>query len=334
MSCCALELVFYGGLLVSLLLLLRYLIEKIQLPDLASRSVFISGCDTGFGHDLVLKCLAHGMPVFAGCLTNEGADELKVAARWLPGPLVTIIMDVTNEESVDNARKIVQEYVGDRGLHGIVNNAGIVGNSGVDDWLTLEDYKQVINVNTYGVIRTTHAFKDMVKRTRGRITTVASICARVPTPGTGPYSVSKYAVSGYCDVLRQEMRDFGVKVCILEPGYFKTPMVDEKRVTATMGRIWERLTDETRAEYGQTYFEAVKNLTATMMVKIASKDTNMVVDAYFHSLTAVFPRKRYHVGYDAIFWFIPFSMLPTDVQDFINMISFKILGAPKPASMQ
>lgn len=88
------------------------------------------------------------------------------------------------------------------GLHGIVNNAGIVGNSGVDDWLTVDDYCQVVNVNTYGVIRVTHAFKEMVKRTKGRITTVASICARVPISGTGPYTVSKFAVSGYCDVLR------------------------------------------------------------------------------------------------------------------------------------
>jgi len=334
MSCCVLEFALFGGVVLLVLLLLRYLVEKIELPDLAGKPVLITGCDTGFGHDLALKCLANGMPVFAGCLTEQGANDLKVASRWLPGPLVTIVLDVTSQESVDNAKKIVYEHLQDSGLHGIVNNAGITGNSGMDDWLTVEDYQQVVDVNTYGVIRMTQAFKDLIKLAKGRITTVASICARVPLSGTGPYTVSKFAVSGYCDVLRQEMRAFGVKVSILEPGFFKTPMVDEKRVAGVMERVWARLPDDRKAEYGETYFQSVKKMTSTMLVGIASKRTDMVVDAYFHSLTAVFPRKRYHVGYDAMFWFIPCSMLPTDVQDLIAILSFKILGMPKPASMQ
>lgn len=52
------------------------------------------------------------------------------------------------------------------------------------------------------------------------------------------------------------MRDFGVKVSILEPGFFKTPLVDEKRVTGMMERVWKRLSDDKKMEYGETYFQA------------------------------------------------------------------------------
>lgn len=52
------------------------------------------------------------------------------------------------------------------GLHGLVNNAGIVGNAGVDDWLTEDDYQAVFDVNTLGVIRVTHAFKDLIKKAK------------------------------------------------------------------------------------------------------------------------------------------------------------------------
>ena len=84
------------------------------------------------------------MPVFAGCLTENGAENLKKESRNLPGKLETIIVNVASDESVEKAKKILEEKTKPfGGLHGVVNNAGISGYSFADDLLTIEDYKKV-----------------------------------------------------------------------------------------------------------------------------------------------------------------------------------------------
>lgn len=67
--------------------------------------------------------------------------------------------------------------------------------------------------------------------------TVASICARVGLPGLGPYSVSKYGVSAYCDVIRQELRPFGISVHVLEPGFFNTPLINREKIDVGFGKL-------------------------------------------------------------------------------------------------
>ncbi|VDN31236.1 unnamed protein product [Cylicostephanus goldi] len=113
-------------------------------------------------------------------------------------------------------------------LWGVVNNAGIFSCYGPDDWTSLEDYKRAVDVNTFGVIRVTHAFKKYVKKAEGRIVTVTSVNGRLSSPGSGPYVVSKFGAEAYMDAIRQELYAMGVKVSILEPGIFRTPLINEK----------------------------------------------------------------------------------------------------------
>ncbi|KAF8372425.1 hypothetical protein PRIPAC_78854 [Pristionchus pacificus] len=157
----------------------------------------------GFGHLLALKCAKRGMPVFAGCLTESGAESLREKAVSLPGKLETIIVDVSSDESIARAAKHLEQATEKYGgLHGVVNNAGIFGYSFFDDFLDVEQYREVVEVNTFGVIRVTQALKHLVKKTRGRIVTVTSAAARLGLIFHGPYCVSKFAASGYCEVIR------------------------------------------------------------------------------------------------------------------------------------
>lgn len=88
------------------------------------------------------------------------------------------------------------------GVWGVVCNAGVLGDSCPDDWLTSEDYRRVLDVNVLGVVRCTHAFLPFVKRQRGRIVLMGSMVGKFAMPGTGPYVVSKFALEGYADVIR------------------------------------------------------------------------------------------------------------------------------------
>ncbi|KAK0404710.1 hypothetical protein QR680_017590 [Steinernema hermaphroditum] len=300
----------------------RHRREQLKVQDYRSKAVLITGCDSGFGRMFALKCLAEGMPVFTAFLTEAGRIDLVDSAKLLPGRLHAFQMDVTSAESVKKGKNFVEEQSQPyKGLFGIVNNAGVASNTALDDWLTLEDYQRVVEVNTFGAIRVTQTFKDLVKRTRGRIVTTASICGRIGLPGMGPYAVSKHAIEGYCDVIRNELANFGVKVSIVEPGFFRTPMTDSRRVTAQIGRVWEKTTPKIREEYGDKFFRSFQ-------------ERAEVVDAYFHALTALHPRGRYHVGWDALLLFIPLSFLPAEVQTFLITSVQKLQKFPTPAAIE
>ncbi|GMS81848.1 hypothetical protein PENTCL1PPCAC_4023, partial [Pristionchus entomophagus] len=314
---------FIWGLAAFALLPVIYTIGKRALHDvrivgLDKRAVFISGCDSGFGNLLALKCARQGMPVFAGCMTEKGAEALRVAAAGLPGPMDTLIMNVTSSESVAAAAKYLDQATEKYGgLHGVVNNAGILGATYLDDFLSVEQYKEVAEVNTFGVIRVTQALKHLVKKTRGRIVTISSAAARVGNLGWGPYTTSKFAVSGYCEVVRQELRFFGVSLHILEPGVFRTPMADAGNIEARFVEMWNRAKASAKQEYGEEYYREFRKRQSEDIDFFGSTHLDFVVDAYFHALTARFPQLRYQLGKDCHYFYIPMSYMPTGMRDAI-----------------
>lgn len=81
--------------------------EKYEIENVQQKSIFITGCDSGFGHLLALKLVAKGATAFAGCLTEAGEIELKEKATNLPGNLIVIRLDVTKSDSVQKALNIV-----------------------------------------------------------------------------------------------------------------------------------------------------------------------------------------------------------------------------------
>ncbi|PAV83041.1 hypothetical protein WR25_02576 [Diploscapter pachys] len=249
--------------------IIRLFIEKLEIDHLEKRPILITGCDSGFGKLLALKCLSRGMPVFAGCLTENGVDDLRLEAKKLQhGQLYTIQMDVTNDESVKKAYKYIEQHLNGGGLHAIVNNAGVAGNTLYDDFLTVDDYKNTAEVNTWGVVRVSQTFKPLVKQTRGRIVTIASMLDRISIPNIGPYTVSKYAVNAYCDIIRRELHHFGVSVHTLEPGFFQTAIIDQKATTNRIQKIWERAPESVKEEYGQEFLRMSKNY--GIMLNLAS----------------------------------------------------------------
>lgn len=81
-------------------------------PNLTDKSVLITGCDTGFGHELALKLVRRGIATFAACLTEEGEKKLKAATVGASGKMKTVRMNITSQESVDAARAYVSQELG------------------------------------------------------------------------------------------------------------------------------------------------------------------------------------------------------------------------------
>ncbi|XP_043820934.1 short-chain dehydrogenase/reductase family 9C member 7 [Dromiciops gliroides] len=281
-------------------------------PNLSDKYVFITGCDSGFGRLLARKLDKRGMRVLATCFTEEGAQELRSTTSHR---LQITFLDVTKTESIKAAAQWVNAQVGDRGLWGLVNNAGVGLPSGPNEWLTKEDFVKVINVNLVGLIEVTLNMLPMVKKARGRVINMSSSGGRVAVIGGG-YCVSKFGVEAFSDSIRRELYYFGVKVCIIEPGNYRTAILGTEDIEQRMRQLWERLPQETRDSYGEQYFylytKNLKNLT-----RLAEPKISEVTDCIEHALTSRSPRVRYNPGLDAKLLYIPLATFPTPLTDFI-----------------
>ncbi|NXV37676.1 H17B6 dehydrogenase, partial [Rissa tridactyla] len=115
---------------------------------------------------------------------------------------------------------------------------------------------------------------------------------------------------------RLEMRDFGVKVSVIEPGYFKTLITSAENVEKNFLSIWEKLPAETKASYGQNYLNEFL-VSLRKMQKQCNPDLRLVTDCMEHALTSRHPRTRYSAGWDAKLLYIPLSYLPSALTDLV-----------------
>uniref|UniRef100_A0A8D0LCE7 Retinol dehydrogenase 16 n=1 Tax=Sphenodon punctatus TaxID=8508 RepID=A0A8D0LCE7_SPHPU len=296
---------YLAALLLGLYFLRRWYRERQTVENLTEKYVFITGCDTGFGNLLARHLDARGLRVLAACLTQQGAEELgKVTSERLQ----TTLLDVTSTESVAAAAAWAKEHVGDGGLWGLVNNAGITIPGAPNGWLTKEDFQKVLNVNLLGTIDVTLHLLPLLMRARGRVVNVSSVWGRISILG-GAYSPSKYAVEAFSDSLRRELLPFGTKVCIIEPGFFHTAATDAKLVIGNLHRIWERVPEEIKLNYTEMTKYTI------LLGTLSRQPLSMVTNCMEHALTALHPRTRYSAGWDAMIYGIPASYLPTVLVD-------------------
>ncbi|XP_032369236.1 retinol dehydrogenase 5 [Etheostoma spectabile] len=296
--------------------------DSLQIKDISNKYVFVTGCDSGFGNLLCKNLDRRGFHVLAGCLTEKGADDLKRVS----GPyLKTILLDVTNEDSIRKAMEWTKTEVGDKGLWGIVNNAGCSLPMGPSEWMRVEDFHRILRVNMNGVIAMTMTFLPLIKKARGRIVNVASVLGRVAANGGG-YCISKFAVESFSDCIRRDINYFGINVCIIEPGFFKTAVTSLEPLEKELHRLWNQLSPEVKASYGDKYLDKYIKVQRLIMNAVCDTDLTKVTSCMEHALTAAHPRTRYSPGWDAKLLWIPLSYMPACVVD----IGLKLV-LPRPS---
>ncbi|CAI9610992.1 unnamed protein product [Staurois parvus] len=223
-----------------LLLLYRWYRQSQILENTTDKYVFITGCDSGFGNKLAKQLDNRGMKVLAACLTNTGASELK---KECSSRLQTVMLDVADSQSVSSAAKWVTSIVADKGLWGLVNNAGILIPMAPNEWLTRADFRKVLDVNLLGMVDVTINLLPLIRKSQGRIVNVSSIAGRVTLCGGG-YCLSKYGVEAFSDSLRRELKPFGVKVSIINPDFFRTSILISEVIKARVTDIWKKTASE------------------------------------------------------------------------------------------
>ncbi|XP_067371686.1 retinol dehydrogenase 1 [Channa argus] len=303
----------FASLLATVAAICWYIRDSLIVDGLSHKYVFITGCDTGFGNLLARRLDQKGFHVIAGCLTKKGAADL---ASVTSPTLKTLLLNVTDSESISRAVEFVRREVGDRGLWGLVNNAGRSVPIGPTEWMQIKDFTKVLDVNLIGVIDVTLQVLPLLKKAQGRVVNVASILGRLSLTGGG-YCLSKWGVEAFSDSLRRDMYHFGIKVSIIEPGFFKTGVTQLDLIEADLRRLWTRLPQHVKDSYGAAYLNEYIKAQDFFMKFLCSPDLSKVTKCMEHALTACFPRTRYSAGWDAKLLWIPLSYLPSSVSDFL-----------------
>jgi NAD(P)-dependent dehydrogenase (short-subunit alcohol dehydrogenase family) len=254
------------------------------------RAVVVTGASSGIGRACVAQLERLGFHVFAGVRKEADGQRLREESG---GSVTPISVEVTDEASIRSAAAEVDAAVGDQGLAGLVNNAGVAISAPLE-FIPIDELRKQLDVNLIGQVAVTQAFLPLLRKGSGRIVNVSSIGGRVALPFVGPYAASKFGVEAISDSLRRELRPWGIDVAVIEPGSVATPIWEKG--TATANELTERLPAEAQTLYG-TAIDALRKATAETAARGIAPE--VVAESVVHALTSSKPKTRYLVGRDA-----------------------------------
>jgi NAD(P)-dependent dehydrogenase (short-subunit alcohol dehydrogenase family) len=198
--------------------------------------ILVTGASSGIGQSACEVLLRHGYSILAGVRTQEDAERLRVS---FGGNIYPVLMDVTDPEGMAGAVRKAEMIIGEDALVAIINNAGVAV-SGAVLYIPIEEWRQQLEINVIGVIRTTQLFFPLLSKPKGegdthprRIINVGSVSGLFGSPFLGPYVASKYALEGLSDSLRRELYMYDIQVVILEPGNIQTPIWEKAKQKPT-----------------------------------------------------------------------------------------------------
>ena len=281
-------------------------------------SVVVTGTSTGIGAATAIRLANLGFHVFAGVRRDEDA---KVARKGANGNVTPLMVDITDAAMIAAAAKNVEQVVGERGLAGLVNNAGIV-KAGPLEFQPLDDFRHQLEVNLIGHLAVIQAFLPLIRRGRGRIVNVGSVGGLLVLPIQGAYSASKFGLEALSDALRLELRQWKIPVSHVDPGVTDTPIFGKTLVELdrALNALHERGHDEYDAQ-----FAAIRKVVEKSPDSAAPADD--LAKAIARALTADKPKTRYHAGHGSKEAFVAARTLTDRAKD---MLVAREVGLPRP----
>lgn len=189
------------------------------------KKVLLTGASGGFGELTVKTLLKNGHHV-AGTMRTTQGNNSETAERLAKAGAKLITMDVTNDKSIEEGTRKAIELL--EGLDVVIHNAG-VGAIGMQEHFTSEEFKDIFDVNVFGVQRVTRAALPYLRHQRsGLLVFLSGLVGRIILPFHGPYNASKWAVEALAESYHAELSHFGIECCIIEPGGFPTNFMNNQ----------------------------------------------------------------------------------------------------------
>jgi NAD(P)-dependent dehydrogenase (short-subunit alcohol dehydrogenase family) len=254
------------------------------MPDRHQDNVLVTGASRGLGLETALQLAEAGFTTWAGFRDTQGSAAVEAAAAQRGVKLNPVRLDITDQESVDKA---VSEISAQGRLYALINSAGITGRTYFEEFP--EDFlRRIFDVNVFGTMNVTRRALPLLREAgRGRIVMISSVGGRIGSMGLAPYVASKFALEGFSESLWLEMKPFGVRVAIIEPGIINTDIWDESRRVLPPAR-------NPRSPYYDVFWRAERE--ATKLVNSSRLRPSDVAKRVLEAVTAKHPRLRYVVG--------------------------------------
>jgi NAD(P)-dependent dehydrogenase (short-subunit alcohol dehydrogenase family) len=253
--------------------------EAPQPVDPEGKAVLVTGASSGIGLYTARLLADNGFYVYAGARKQADMDMLDAMEN-----VEAIRLDVTVQEDIDAAVEHVTNA--GRGLHGLINNAGILIVAPMIE-VREEDLAWQLDVNVLGVYRVTKAFAPLIIESQGRISTTSSVAGLGQWHFNGPYTISKHAVESLTDALSLELALLGVHVSTVEPGNYNSRL-ESSMLEQLRNRGYASEDSYFQRYLGRYYQESEGD-------RSQFKEPDEVAQAFFHAMTSASPKRRYLV---------------------------------------
>jgi NAD(P)-dependent dehydrogenase (short-subunit alcohol dehydrogenase family) len=243
----------------------------------SQKVVLITGASSGVGQSTARLLSQTGYKVF-------GTSRNPAAAAAIPN-VKMLALDVTSEHSVVACVKAVANDAGR--IDVLVNNAAYELAGALEE-ISIEEAKAQFETNFFGVVRMVNAVLPYMRQQKqGQIINVSSLSGVSSIPFMGIYSASKFALEGYTDALRMEVKPFNIHVSLTEAGFLKTPMMNKRQVSAAQLKEYDL--------WRNRAFTAIRDQ------EQKAPDAQLVSQTMLRIITSKRPRLRYLIGGQAKF---------------------------------
>ena len=257
--------------------------EKVGMDK--KKVALVTGSSSGIGYETALLLARNGFDTFATMRNMNKSKQITEVSKRENLPLRVMQLDVNDDRSVADAiNNILNEK---KSIEVVVNNAGYGLMGSVED-SSIDEIKAQFETNFFGAIRVIKEVIPVMRKQRtGTIVNVSSVAGRIGFPMGSAYVSSKFALEGLSESMSYELKQFGIKIVLIEPGVINTnfALVTPKKAL------------EANSSYSQLMNKLEENLFSTIANGTPPKDVATVI---LRSITKESPEHRYIVGNDAV----------------------------------
>jgi short-subunit dehydrogenase len=243
----------------------------------------VTGASSGIGYATALELLRVGHIVYGVARRLDKMEPIRTAGGHI------LLMDIKNEADI---QRVIHTILDEQGrIDVLVNNAGIGSHGAIED-IPLEVARNLFEVNLFGVARLIQLVMPHLRQQRsGTIINVSSIGGEIALPLGAWYYASKHALEAFSDTLRQEVKQFGINVVLIQPGIIKTEF--EKETPQELRTI------SGHGAYGKLAEAMAKRAETSLGEGSKASNPSVVATTIRKAIESTAPKPRYAVGYVA-----------------------------------
>ena len=241
--------------------------------------ILITGASSGIGKDTALNLIKEGHVVYGVARRLEMMQDIAQAGGH------AIKMDILKERNIDD---VVNQIIKEQSrVDVLINNAGY-GLWGAVETISIDEAKRQFDVNIFGLAYLTKKIIPFMRKQKsGKIINMSSIGGKIYTPFGAWYHATKYALEGWSDCLRIELKSFGINVILIEPGVIKTEFQDvmmDSTVERSIGTPYEKK------------LKALEKATQEMYARGIGSPPSVITKLIIKAINSPNPKRRYVGG--------------------------------------